>query len=240
MKQKWKRIMAGFLAILTIFTTLFSNGTTAFAASASAKISFWNASTNSSGEVSELKAGYNHGKVLYAMIDGHTGYCMNFGLSASGGQLMNSYDNASTSLSAQQEKYLSYCLYYGFSSTDVSAPSNGQCNEYIATQAMVWIIANGIFGTASADSAASKLCATAPDSTASYNYYTSLKNNISASYNAIIPSFAASTQSGAPTYELKWNEGNQRFEQTLSDSNGVLSGYDFSISGYSIDKNGTV
>lgn len=238
MKQKWKRIMAGFLAILTIFTTLFSNGTTAFAASASAKISFWNASTNSSGEVSELKAGYNHGKVLYAMIDGHTGYCMNFGLSASGGQLMNSYDNASTSLSAQQEKYLSYCLYYGFSSTDVSAPSNGQCNEYIATQAMVWIIANGIFGTASADSAASKLCATAPDSTASYNYYTSLKNNISASYNAIIPSFAASTQSGAPTYELKWNEGNQRFEQTLSDSNGVLSGYDFSISGYSIDKNG--
>ena len=67
MKQKWKRIMAGFLAILTIFTTLFSNGTTAFAASASAKISFWNASTNSSGEVSELKAGYNHGKVLYAI-----------------------------------------------------------------------------------------------------------------------------------------------------------------------------
>ena len=45
-------------------------------------------------------------------------------------------------------------------------------------------------------------------------------------------------KSGAPTYELKWNEGNQRFEQTLSDSNGVLSGYDFSISGYSIDKNG--
>ena len=37
MKQKWKRIMAGFLAILTIFTTLFSNGTTAFAASARLK-----------------------------------------------------------------------------------------------------------------------------------------------------------------------------------------------------------
>ena len=53
MKQKWKRFMAGFLAILTIFTTLFSNGTTAFAASASAKISFWNASTKGSGEVSE-------------------------------------------------------------------------------------------------------------------------------------------------------------------------------------------
>ena len=39
---------------------------------------------------------------------------MNFGLRADGGQLMNSYDDASTSMSAQQRKLLSYCLYYGF------------------------------------------------------------------------------------------------------------------------------
>ncbi len=45
MKQKWKRLLAGFLAILTMFSAMFTNGTTAFAASASAKISFWNAST---------------------------------------------------------------------------------------------------------------------------------------------------------------------------------------------------
>ncbi|NNJ32121.1 thioester domain-containing protein [Lacrimispora defluvii] len=144
MKQKWKRFIAGFLAVLTMFSALFTNGTTAFAASPSAKIAFWNASTKASGEVSELKAGYNHGKVLYAMIDGHTGYCMNFGLAASGGQLMNSYENESTVLSSSQKKYLMYCLYYGFSSTDVSAPTNDQANAYIATQAMVWIIANGI------------------------------------------------------------------------------------------------
>lgn len=68
MKQKWKRILAGFLAILTMFSTLFTNGTTAFAASPSANISFWNASTKASGEVSELKAGYNHGKILYAIL----------------------------------------------------------------------------------------------------------------------------------------------------------------------------
>ena len=34
----------------------------------------------------ELKAGYNHGKVLYAILDGNAAYCMNFGLSADGGQ----------------------------------------------------------------------------------------------------------------------------------------------------------
>ncbi len=67
MKQKMKRFMAGFLALLTVVTTLFSNGTTAFAASSSANIAFWYASTRASGEVSELKAGYDHGKILYAI-----------------------------------------------------------------------------------------------------------------------------------------------------------------------------
>ena len=85
MKQKMKRIMAGFLALLTVFTTLLGNGATAFAASSSANIAFWYASTRASGEVSELKAGYDHGKILYAILDGNAAYCMNFGLAADGG-----------------------------------------------------------------------------------------------------------------------------------------------------------
>ena len=64
------------------------------------------------------------------------------------------------------------------------------------------------------------------------------RDNISSSYNATLPSFASRRTSEAPTYELKWNEGSQRFEATLSDSNGVLSDFDFGISGYSVDKNG--
>lgn len=119
MKQKFKRWMAGLLAVLTVFTSLFANGTTAFAASASANISFWYASTKDSGEVSELKAGYSHGKVLYAMIDGHSAYCMNFGLAAKGGQLMNSYDNSSTSLTDTQALYLRYCLRQSILSTRI-------------------------------------------------------------------------------------------------------------------------
>lgn len=238
MKQKMKRFMAGFLALLTVFTTLLGNGTTAFAASSKANISFWYASTRASGEVSELKAGYSHGKVLYAILDGNAAYCMNFGLSADGGQLMNSYPNSSTSMSAQQEKLLSYCLYFGFNSNSASAPSNDQCDQFIATQAMVWVIVGNLYGTDSGDSAARKLCDTAPNPSSSYGYYTSLKNNISKSYNATRPSFASRTQSGAETYELKWNEGNQRFEKTLTDSNGVLGNFDISLRGYTVEKNG--
>jgi len=107
MKQKLKRFMAGFMAMLTLVGTLFTNGTTAFAASPQANIAFWNASVKNSGEVSELKPGYNHGKILYSILDGNSAYCMNFGLRADGGQLMNSYDDASTSMSAQQRKLLS-------------------------------------------------------------------------------------------------------------------------------------
>ena len=238
MKQKMKRFMAGFLALLTVFTTLFSSGTTALAASPSANIAFWYASTRASGEVSELKAGYNHGKVLYAILDGNAAYCMNFGLSADGGQLMNSYPNSSTSMTAQQEKLLSYCLYFGFNSNSATAPSNDQCDQFIATQAMVWVIVGNLFGTGSGDSAARKLCDTAPNPSASYGYYSSLKDNINKSYNATRPSFASRTQSGAETYELKWNEGNQRFEKTLTDSNGVLGNFDISLSGYKVEKNG--
>ena len=238
MKQKLKRFMAGFMAMLTLVGTLFTNGTTAFAASPQANIAFWNASVKNSGEVSELKPGYNHGKILYSILDGNSAYCMNFGLRADGGQLMNSYDDASTSMSAQQRKLLSYCLYYGFNSTQKAAPSNSQCDEYIATQAMVWVIVADIFGTGSGDSAARKLCNTAPSPDSSYSYYERLRDNISSSYNATLPSFASRRTSEAPTYELKWNEGSQRFETTLSDSNGVLSDFDFGISGYSVDKNG--
>ena len=237
MNSKLKRLTAGLLAVLTVFTGIFTNGSTAFAASASANISFWYASVRDHGVISEFNSSHTGG-ILYAMLDGHSAYCMNYGLSAKGGQLMNSSPNPSTSMSASQEKLLTYCLYYGFSSTDVSQPSDSQSNEYIATQAMVWIIVANIFGTSSADSAASKLCACAPDPGASYGYYESLRNAIDSAYNATIPSFSSKTKSGADTYELKWNEGNSRFETTLKDDNGVLSDYDFSISGFMTEKSG--
>ena len=70
MKQKLRRFMAGFLAILTMFTTLFTNGTTAFAASSSANIAFWVASSKDHGVISEFNSKHT-GSILYAMIDGH-------------------------------------------------------------------------------------------------------------------------------------------------------------------------
>ena len=238
MKQKFKRFMAGFLAVLTMFTTLFANGMTTFAASPSAKIQFWHASARNVGEVSELRPGHSHEKILYAIIDGNAAYCMNYGLAADGGQLMNSFENPNTNLSAAQEKLLAYCLYFGYGSNVAEPPSNDQCDQFIATQAMVWVIVGNLFGTGSDDSAAKKLCDSAPNPTNSYNYYLGLKSSISASYYATRPSFASATKSGATTYELKWNDANQRFETTLTDGNGVLGNFNISLSGYNVEKSG--
>ena len=225
------------MAFLSVVTSLCSNGVIkVFAASPQANMAFWNASVCNSGIVSELHPSFNNGKILYSVLDGNAAYCMNFGLRADGGQLMNSYDNPSTEMSSEQQKLLSYCLYYGYGTNEAAAPTNDQSDEYIATQSMVWIIMADIFGTDDADSAAKKLCNTAPNPESSYEYYERLRDNIYNSYNAILPSFASKRPSGADTYELKWNEVNHRFEIKLTDTNEVLSDFDFDIEGYSIDK----
>lgn len=237
MKLYLKRIIATVLALLTIITFVFQNGANVFAASEKAKISFWYASVKPHEEITEYKSKHK-GNILYAMIDGHSAYCMNFGLSATGGQLMKSGNSPKTELSKNQNKLLAYCMYYGYSTTKTVEPNNEQKCQFIATQAMVWNIVNGLWGSEDADSAATKLCKCAPDSKKAKAFYTRLNNNIANSYSAKRPSFSSNTQSGADTFELKWNESNKRFEYTFKDTNKVLENYDFSIDGFKVSKSG--
>lgn len=238
MKKKTKRWLSAFLAMLTVMTSVLGSFSPAYAASPSANIKFWYASVKELGKVT----GYNKShssEILYAMIDGHTAYCMNFGLAAKGGILMTSDTTPKTEMTDTQEKLLAYCMYYGFSTTEVTAPDNDQKNKYIATQAVVWNIEQNVFGTATADLAAADICAVAPNSTASYAYYETLRDNITKSNNAKRPSFAQRLSSNAATYELKWNESNKRYEASFFDMNNSLSEYNFSISGFSVEKTGS-
>lgn len=238
MKFKLKRFMASLVAIAIIVTMIFSKVSVSFAASSKANVSLWYASTSKVGVVSEIKAGYDHGEVFYAMIDGNSAYCMNYGKSVDGGQTMASNGSPKTSLSSKQEKLLELCMYYGFNATSETYPTEEQCNKFIATQSLVWIIEADLFGTSSGDSAAKKICNSAPDASASYDYYESVRDKIEKSYNAKVPSFSAKDKDDAKTYELKWNEENDRFEITLTDTNNSLSGYDFSLSGFKVSKSG--
>ena len=238
MKMKWKKVMAVVLSMVIMLGSMFSGGYESKAASSSANLKLWYASSKEHAPIPEFNSYTYTGKIMYAMLDGNVAYCMNYARSADGSQSMTSSSVPKTALTAAQEKQLAYCMYYGYGSTSESAPTETQRNEFIATQAMVWIIEKDLFGTTQADTAAQKLCASAPSEAASYAYYVSLRDKMLASYNVIIPSFASGTQSSAPTYELAWNSANQRFEITLNDTNGALSNFDFSLNGYSMSRNG--
>lgn len=68
---------------------------------------FWNGSVTSHEKISEFSRQYS-GDILYSMIDGHSAYCMNHGLSAKNSQLMTSDTNPKTQLSADERKLLAY------------------------------------------------------------------------------------------------------------------------------------
>lgn len=165
MKMKWKRMMAGLLVMIMMLGSIFSGGYEVRAASPSSNLKLWYASTKEHGVVTEFNSYTYTGNIMYAMIDGSTAYCLNYAKSADGSQSMTSSSTPKTALSAAQEKQLAYCMHYGYGTTTGAAPNNTQRNEFIATQAMVWIIEKNLFGMPQADSAAQKLCACAPSST---------------------------------------------------------------------------
>lgn len=238
MREKRKRVLSAIMAVITILTSVLSSANLVFAASEQARIKFWIASTNDVGYVTELKGNYYQDKLLYSVIDGHSAYCMNYGLSADGGQLMTSDTTAQTPMTQEQNKLMAYCMFFGYSADDESAPNDDMKNAHIATQAMVWIIEGNKYGTAEGDSAAQKFCNSAPDPAATYNYYSTLKANINNSYYARIPSFSTKYVFDAPTYELKWNVLKNRYQTTLTDSNGVLDTYNIEAAGYGVEKSG--
>ena len=232
--------MAFLLALLTLITSCFGGlGTVGVqAASPSAATYFFRASVKQHGAISEYNSSHT-GQVFYAVIDGHIGYCMNYGFHSKNGKMfVSSGETSNTVLSARQEKLLSYALFYGYASDDVNAPSNDMKDMYIATQAIVWNIEKDIFGTAAADSAARKLCDCAPNPTHAYEYYAAVAGQVQAGYDQTIPSFSSKRLSSASTYEMHWNDASKRFEVTLTDYNGVLGDFNLSVSGVSASKNG--
>lgn len=233
MTQKQK---ISIVLLLALCIQILQGHTKIHAASSSDRLVIWYASVKDTGPITEFGSTYDHGKILYAMIDGETAYCLNYAKSANNGQNMVSSNTPITSLTSEQKKYLKYCMYYGFHATNTSEPSESQKNKYIATQAMVWIIEKEVFNTSAANSAAKKLCASAPSSSESYNYYLALKEKMLTALEVKRPSFSASVKTNADTFELKWSRENSRYEVTLSDTNKVLSNYTVSVDGYKVSR----
>ena len=236
MGRKSKRLFAGIFALFFALSAWENTGFLSLAAERASVTKMWAASVREVGEVPQLWPGLQHKKVQYAMIDGETAYCMNYGLRGYKGLAVTGSEWRTTALSGEQEKQLLYCLYYGFAAESEGRPNQEEACAYIATQSMVWNITSGIFGGETADAAAEIVCASAPDPDQAFSKYVDLKRQVERACSQRLPSFAEAEAEGAPIYELCWNSQNQRYELTLEDANGALGDFALSLSGYEVQK----
>lgn len=236
MRRKKKRFFAGFFALLMALAAWGNSGFLSLAANRTSVTKMWAASVREVGEVPQLWPGLHHKKVQYAMIDGETAYCMNYGLRGYKGLEVTGDTRHTTELSEEQEKCLLYCLYYGFAAESEGAPGEDEACAYIATQTMVWNITGGIWGTGQDDSAAAAICASAPNPEKAMSWYATLKRQVSYACMLRVPGFAAAESEASPVYELHWSQQNQRYEIALEDDSGMLDAFDLSLSGYEVQK----
>ncbi len=237
MKKFWKKIAATVMAAVTALSVLPT--TTVFAASGDVgTISF--AYTydsagntmryNSSAVINGYTAG-GTGKAKYRMyVDGDVGFCIQPGVPLkTGDKLTESASATWNALSSAQRNAVGLALLYGYQGNRGSI-SGSDDEKWLATQTLVWEFVTGARSTNAPYSQhdgtvyALHFGSNYPNSgaAAAYDQIVSMltKHNI-------VPSFM-----NGGTQELAYADG--KYTLTLTDSNGVLSEYDFSSSDSSV------
>ena len=210
-----------------------------------------------------LKNGWHTGRSNFTNLkaigsySGNVAYCIEPGISLKVGQTMNKYDeNYFNNLAAngvisgdEIRLFVGRILQYGYRGTistswrsQNEAAANSIAQAY-ATQLLIWETVIGERDTNFNHVAASGcsnvkdvINAKHPLRNKIFSYYNSMVQSVQ--NHATIPSFCNKSSGLAKTIELEWN--GSKYTTTLTDSNNVLSKYNFkaSISGVSFSVNG--
>lgn len=159
-------------------------------------------------------------------------YCIQYHIPCNTG---DRYEHQDThpDISTAQQKLLQRALVFGYNENTGNLYGGSWLDNAMATQAMVWVITGGQYGTAWETRIADNLL---QDNSTARGIYNQLRANME-SYSTI-PSFTASSASNATDYEMKYNMNTGKFELTLEDGNNALKYFDFSASGVSVQRNG--
>lgn len=210
-----------------------------------------------------LKNGWHTGRSNFTNLkaigsySGNVAYCIEPGISLKVGQTMNKYDeNYFNNLAAngvisgdEIRLFVGRILQYGYRgriSTSWRSQNEAAANsiaQAYATQLLIWETVIGE-RDANFNHVAASGCSNVKDV---INAKHPLRNKIFSYYNsmvqsvqnhATIPSFCNKSSGSAKTIELEWN--GSKYTTTLTDSNNVLSKYNFkaNISGVSFSVNG--
>lgn len=237
LKRMFKRAAATLLAMVTalsvlpiqnVFATTGDVGTITFSYTYD---SDGNAMRYNSGAVIDGYTAGGEGKYKYRMfVDGDTAFCLQPGVPLhTGDTLKEASSEAWDSLSGAQQRAIGLALLYGYQGNRGNL-SGSDDEKWLATQTLVWEFVTGCRNAESPYTQVSKTAyslhfgSSYPNSGAreAYDQIVSMLTE-----HSTIPSFMSGSAGGV-TEELKYSDG--KYTLTLTDSNGVLSNYSFSVS----------
>ena len=262
-KTKVKRLLAILLS-LALFVGTFAST----ASAASIKVAMTEIKgTGWSSPALSLRNGYkfNGHSAFYAKAQntasGKAVYCIEMATninhnqsvsSKSEGTLKNQLKNNGALNANQQVRLLSYVLYNGYkgnvsySTWKSQSSSNADLAKYVATQLLIWEVLIGERDinfnyisksqTGASNAVKEYVRSNNPLRSKIFSYYDSIASAIQSQLK--IPSFMATKESSASTYELTYSNG--VYSVSLTDTNGVLGNYSFSGAGLSFQKSGNV
>ena len=210
-----------------------------------------------------LKNGWHTGSSTHTNLkaigsySGNIAYCIEPGVSLSSGQSMNKYDEnyfnnitANGVISGDEIRlFIGRILQYGYRETistswrsQNESAANSIAHAY-ATQLLIWETVVGE-RDANFNHKAASGCSNVKDvinakhplRSKIMNYYNSMVSSVQ--NHTVVPSFCTKSSGSAKVNELEWN--GSKYVATLTDSNGVLSNYDFkaNISGVTFSTSG--
>ena len=137
-------------------------------------------------------------------------------------------------LSRAQQNTINLLLLYGY--PNQSLPGN-KPEQYFATRNMIWEIVMGYRDSTQPFTRRDARCYNAFSGHAGFvQAYKELEKRLTSHY--IIPSFTTRLSTQAPTIVLDYNPSTKKYEKTVTDTNNVLSSFNFSISGVTLSRNG--
>ena len=239
MKHVAKRSLAVFLALLmllsgmSVMTSALSVGQTVRVSGASEWISGYYYNFSGSGLGTNK---YGQHQFLHTE-DGRPAYCVEPDEHFTDGE--KTIQETFSSLSSDTQRRITAAFLYGYNGTTKYGYS--WQTEYVATWGIVWALTMGHFNTSREDAFLN--CVFGGNTSASTRadckaVYAKIKAQVLSHYT--VPSFSTSTQSYAGTKKLtlEYNSATGRYEGSVTDTNGVLSGYTFSCSGVTFSRSG--
>ena len=137
-------------------------------------------------------------------------------------------------LSLNQQTAINLLLLYGY--PNQSLPGN-KPEQYFATREIIWEIVMGYRDSTPPFTRRDARCYNAFSGHAGFvQAYKELEKRLTSHY--AIPSFTKSQYNTAPTIVLDYNPSTKKYEKTVTDTNNVLSSFNFSISGVTLSRNG--